>query len=182
VFNDLAVQALGSNHPLAKDIVSRLLVLDATPPNTAGLSPVAPSARGGWCGDMELAVGDDGSLTRLRVVGKDSGGGENWASPNATLFALTYTTYNRKETWDTKVNLTAADAEDAVWHPTVSSVVSNLTAAPGDASSRCRVVIGMEFASKLHNQYVTPPSCTCVRVYVCVCVRVCVCVCVCVCV
>ena len=45
------------------------------------------------CGDVVVTVGNDGSVTGLAVAGVE------WASAASSLFALTYTTYNRKESW-----------------------------------------------------------------------------------
>jgi hypothetical protein len=149
VFNDLAIETLGPNHPLAKDIAARLRKLDAVVPDTTGLRTAAVGSAIACGDDVEVVIGADGSVARLRVAGTD------WASSMSSLFSLTYTTYNRNESWDPKVNLTAVDAEDAVWHPTVTQVLHNGTTATGPAT-HCRIVVELAFAAPLHTKYGAP--------------------------
>lgn len=152
VFNDLAVETLDSNHPLAVDVASRLRNLDAVPPNVANLSASALNTPISCGPDVSLTIGNDGSVIGLRVKGTE------WASPSAAIFALTYTTYNRKESWDTKTNLTSADAEDAVWHPTATAVFHNGSAAP--TSTTCSIIVKFGFPLALHAKYGAPTSVT----------------------
>ena len=158
IFNDLAVQALGADHPLAHDIAGRLRGLVPVAPDTAGLGPTRDPRNPISCGDVKLTVGSDGSVAGLVI------GGAEWATASSSLFALTYTTYNRKESWDPKVNLTAAEAEDAVWRPSTTRVLHNGTESPPSVGGpgavwgavRCRVVVEMAFAPSLHTKYGAP--------------------------
>jgi len=159
-FNALALGALPADHPLGKDVRSRLAQLAPREPATAGLTPV-PAAQSGRpisCAGSTIAFGSDGALSALSF-GSEAGR-QPWASPTATLFALTYTTYNKMEPWDARVNMTCsepgcANPEDRVWRPRLTALWHNGSAV-NSTGGACRVVAELAFDDEAHRKYGAP--------------------------
>ena len=146
-FNTLARQALPDEHALAALIDHELQQLRPARPDTTTLKNVSTPIH---CGNVVMAFSSSGAMTQL-TLGADIAGSDN------PLFDLTYVTYNKKETWDQKKNLTCSEAgcanpEDAVWRPQLEAVFSNAST----EATVCRVVTHATFPTTLRSKYGAP--------------------------
>ena len=152
-FNELALEAL-EGHPLATDIHSRLESLVASKPSIAGLRHITDVATPLKCGNLTMAFNrSTGAVAQLAGLAEHS-------SP---LFAIEYTTYNTKELWDTKKNLTCSEPgcpnpEDRVWVPALAGLWANTTASSTGQEQACAVVAHLKFDAELHQKYGAPLS------------------------
>ena len=162
VFTELAVGAIPRGSAWAADVQKRLAALaPRVPPSLTGLTPVAVPRAGGpptavTCGGIRLAVDSTGALTSLRLAAT----APDWAAASHPLMQLSYVTYNKLESWDTKINLTCSEPGcpnpvDAVWHAQLSGLYHN---ASGSASGACKVVAKSVFSSHLHEDAGAPST------------------------
>ena len=150
VFSELAVAAVPAGTAWSADLHRRLAALDAPPPSTAGLRaaplPTAGASAAVSCGGMRLSVDGTASLTSLALGAP----GREWTGNK--LMSLTYNTYNKLETWDTKANLTCdepgcANPKDAVFETKLTGLWHNVSTA---SSTTCQVVTRAVFDAHLH--------------------------------
>jgi hypothetical protein len=134
-FNNLALAALNSTHPLRARVEAEMPKLLPMRPSLQGLTHMSiPVKQKGGQGETkggqgettenssaggDIAVSNGTSSHTFRcgavqlafgsdgaVIDLDFGDGIGWVSSVAPMVALTYVTYNQQETWDTKHNLT----------------------------------------------------------------------------
>ena len=164
VFSELAVSAIPAGSAWRVDVEKRLDALIPRVPDVAGLKAVGLPATGGQtvvaCGGMRLGIDGAGAITSLRL----SAGVDDWAAIDSPLMKLSYVTYNKLETWDTKRNLTCSESgcanpTDAVWSATLTGLWHNGSAAQnGTAPPVCRVVARSAFGTHLHEDSGAPAA------------------------
>lgn len=168
VFTELAVDAIPAGSAWAVDVQKQLAMLSPkVPPSFAGLTAVSAPQPGGSpstlaCGEMIVAIDSSGALTSLRLTAATV----DWAAANShPLMQLSYVTYNKLESWDTKLNLTCSEPGcpnpvDAVWHAQVSELYTNASESARSASlpGVCMIVAKSVFSNHLHEDAGAPST------------------------
>ena len=107
------------------------------------------------CGSMRVGLDSSGGISTLRLGSRQFD--VDWAPRDSPILSLKYITYNRKELWDTKINLTCTEPGcpnpiDAEWPTRLTGLWHNGTAAVSALpSGSCMVRATTDYIPKPHS-------------------------------